>query len=417
VSRVRIVGGGLTGVLAAFEAHRLGAQDIVLHERFDQIGGVALPRMAGGQELREGCIYFGPQGDPIRALLEAHGLEFEDFENSFGSVSKGPDGALTFVQDFGGPALATGELELKPVVGESLAGRIGAYPEEIAEPLARYCQWHLGTSLDEAHESAVVPMAANRVFPIGPDVAQVAARKQADPLHDELYAIPRTLWGRTSNLAASLPRDGFIPFFARCRRALEGLGVRICETSLVSPRQALVEQEDDDVLVWAANPMPLFKAAGVQAPKLIKKSFATYVFRAGRGTGSPFYVQNFTAEGAIFRVYAYQSRGETLVLAECVREAGEDELRGQIGLLLSGFEGRRLELGELIDARVGPRWVYQSMDAVRRLAELRGVLAGRMGAGFVPGAWEAYAKGEKFAQVNAGLALALQAPVAEAAVA
>ncbi len=83
MTKVRIVGGGLTGILAAFEAHRLGCRDIELHERFDRLGGVALPREAHGLELREGCIYFGPRTDPIRRLLEWHGLAFEEFEHGF----------------------------------------------------------------------------------------------------------------------------------------------------------------------------------------------------------------------------------------------------------------------------------------------------------------------------------------------
>src|SRR6185503_20163770 len=105
MSRVRIVGGGLTGILAAFQAHRLGARHIELYERFDQLGGVALPQVSGGREMREGCVYFGPQGDTIRSLLEDHGAEFEDFDNRFGSVSPGSSNPV-HVQNFGGPALA-----------------------------------------------------------------------------------------------------------------------------------------------------------------------------------------------------------------------------------------------------------------------------------------------------------------------
>ena len=87
--RVRIVGGGLTGILAAFQAHRMGARDIELYERLDRLGGIAQPDTVEGCDMREGCIYFGPEGDPIRALLEDHGAEFEEFDNRFGSVSSG----------------------------------------------------------------------------------------------------------------------------------------------------------------------------------------------------------------------------------------------------------------------------------------------------------------------------------------
>lgn len=404
--RLRIVGGGLTGILAALKAHDLGCREIDLYERFEDLGGVARPRQADGLEVRDGCIYFGPRSDAMRGLLEAHGLQFEDFDNRFGSVSPGRDGDVV-THDFGGPALSTASAQLTPPIGDSLRDRLAAYPEDIAQALARYCEWHLGPVMSEAHESAAIPLAINRVFPLGLAVDDIAAGKRADPLQDELYAIPRGLWGWRNNVTASLPRDGFQAFFAQCRTRLEQLGVRVHDTSLVSPRQLLSEPTPGEAVVWAANPMPLFKVAGLSAPSLIKKNFATYAFKVSYGGPLPFYVQNFTARGAVFRLYLYETRGQVVVLAECVREADEAELRGEIASLMTGFDGAGLRIGEQIGASVGPRWIYQSVDAMRKLAELRTVFSRSMGPAFIPGAWEPYAKAEKFAEVNAGLCAAL----------
>lgn len=404
--KVKIVGGGLTGILAAFEAHRLGARDIELHERFDRLGGVALPEERHGLELREGCIYFGPKTDPIRSLLETYGQPFVEFENRFGSVSPADQGEPVRTIDFGGPAFACANTKVTTPAGPSLADRIGAYPAEIAEPLARYAKWHLDGNLTEAHESAAIPMAINRVFPLGADVAALAEAKRNDPLSNELLAIPRAQWGHTNNLFASLPDGGFPTFLRRCERTLRQLGVKISERSLVSPRQALAAHGKDEVLVWAANPTPLFKALDVRTPNLLPKSFATYIF-AARWTGPrPFYVQNFTAEGCCFRVYVYETAGRTLVTAECVKEADATDLRYEVHRLLKGFDGD-LALGELLCTAIKPRWIYHSVDAIAQLRLLRGVAASRMGASFVPGAWEPYAKAEKFAEVNASLAAAL----------
>ncbi|MET0275058.1 MAG: FAD/NAD(P)-binding protein [Phenylobacterium sp.] len=392
MTRVRIVGGGLTGILAAFEAHRLGCRDIELHERFDRLGGVALPRESHGLELREGCIYFGPKGDPIRELLEWHGLAFEDFDNRFASLS--PGGVVT--EDFGGPAIASRDLALTAPTGTSLADRLRCYPAAIEAELNRYCRWHLGCWLDEVHESAAIPLAINRVYPVGADLTALAEAKRKSPLADELCAIPRGLWGRTANLTAALPRDGFPAFFQACRRVLAGLGVAIHESALVSPRNAVAEHRPGEVLVWAANPTPLFKTLGVATPKLLPKTFHCHVFKARWAGPKPFYVQNFTAEGSVFRAYAYQSRGETLVTAECVAESAD--VRREVGRLLPG-----VELGEQLSTSVQPRWIYHSMEAMKQLKALHAALPH----GFVAGAWEPYSKAEKFAQVNASLAQAL----------
>lgn len=407
--RVRVVGGGLTGILAALKAHDLGCREIDLHERFDDLGGVARPRDAHGLELRDGCIYFGPQGDAMRGLLEDHGVLFETFENRFGSVSADQDGRHIVTHEFGGPAVPTTGLGCLPQVGHRLSDRLRTYPADISEVLTRYCQWHLGPVLDEVHESAATPLAINRVFPLGPVIQDIEASKRSDALQDDRYGLPRNLWGRKANATASLPRDGFAAFFAHCRTRLERLGVRVHDTSLVSPRQLLSEPKPGETVVWAANPMPLFKVAGVHPPQLIKKTFATYAFKASYGGALPFYVQNFTATGTIFRVYLYQTRGQVVLLAECVSEADQVALRSEIRRLMAGFEGSSLELGCQIGATVGPRWIYQSVDAMRQLLDLRANFARTMGDAFIPGAWEPYSKAEKFAQVNAGLRAALDA--------
>ena len=409
MSRVKIVGGGLTGILAAFQAHAMGATDIELHERFDNLGGVALPDVRNGLEMREGCIYFGPSTDPIRALLEAHGLEFQNFDNRFGSLSPGD----IYIEDFGGPGFACADITLTAPVGPSLADRLDCYPAALRDPLVRYAHWHLGCDLSTVHESAATPLAINRSYPVGADLETLSQAKKTDPLANELLAIPRHLWGHTNNLQASLPVGGFPALLRGCRRALETIGVAIHERDLVSPRQALAEHTGE-ILVWAANPTPLFKAAGVTVPRLLPKSFATYTFEA-RWTGAlPFYVQNFTAEGSCFRVYIYESGGKTLLTAECVAEDGGDELSWDIHRLLKGFEGD-LTLGDLLAASIKPRWIYHTVDAIERLTQLRATLGERMGPAFVPGAWEPYAKGEKFVEMDGALAAALGVSKAKAA--
>lgn len=406
MSKVRIIGGGLTGILAAFQAHRLGARDITLHERFEALGGVALPRTDHGIEQRDRCIYFGPKGHPVRSALEYNGLAFEDFENRFGAVSPTPCGDIAITHDFGGPALPTRGLELNPPVGDSLTDRLRSYPHDIAQTLTRYCQWHLGTWLDEVHASAVTAMGVNRIFPLGPDIVEIAAAKRAEPLYDDLYGLPRALWGRLDNVTASLPRGGFAHLFAQCRRELEALGVTVHTNSLISPQQALAERRPGDTLVWAADPTPLFKPFGMEPPKPVAKSFATYLFKAKYGGPQPFHVRNFTATGAVFRIYIYESRGQTLCLAECVREAGDAELRREIHRLMSSFGGSCLSLAEQVAVNVGPR-TYLSMDAVRKLKALRATARRAMGDAFVAGGWEQLDRTQRFAEVNSGLAAAL----------
>lgn len=407
---VRIVGGGLTGILAAFEAHRLGAREIVLHERFDDLGGVARTRNTRGLELREGAIYFGPPGDEMVALLQDQGVAFDVFENRFGSVSPGAT-APVLTDDFGGPALRSAELGLAPY-GDSLTSRLAAYPQPIRDSLIRYAEWHLGPSaVETADESAAIPLAINRVALVGHDPAAIVALKSADPLYDELYGVPRGQWGRVTNSLATLPRGGFAHMFDQCRARLLDLGVRIETASLISPRETLLADRDREVVVWAANPTPLFKPLGLKPPSLIRKSFAAYSFQTDWTGPLPFYVQNFTAEGAVFRVYLYETGGQAVVTAECVRECDNGALRRELAKLTEGWGA--LTVGGLLGVSVQPRWIYHTIDALRSLQALRAAAAQRLGGSFVAGAWEPYGKTAKYREVRDALDLALIAePIA-----
>ncbi|HEY9218027.1 MAG TPA: NAD(P)-binding protein [Phenylobacterium sp.] len=407
MGKVRIVGGGLTGIVAAFQAHRLGCRDIELFEQYDQLGGALLPRTDHGLELRQTRHYFGTRGDPLRDLLEWNGVRFEDVDNRFGSVSPGPGGEFIYTENFGGPALAAHQTALVDPTGESLADRLRAYPPEIEQALAKYCQWSLdGVWLDEVHVSSAEPLGLRRVYPRASDTTTLAELKRADDQYDALYGLPRHLWGRTHGGQAALPRDGFAAMFAEAGRALAGLGVKIHLGSMISPREAIASCRADEPLVWATSPRPLFKAMGMAAPKAINKTFATYVFRAKTDT-APFWLQNFTAKGAVFRLSTYESRGETLLTAECVAEAGDNELRREIRKLMAGFGG--VDLKEQIDASVQSRPIYTSMAEAKALRTLQTKLGQQVGPAFIAGCWQAERMEDAFVRLAA--ALEPQAPV------
>ena len=249
-------------------------------------------------------------------------------------------------------------------------------------------------------------MAINRIFPAQADVDALAEAKRSDPLADELFGIPRSLWGYSRNVKASVPKGGFAELFRQCRAALEAIGVRIHDRNLATPKKVLSETAGDEILVWAASPMPLFKAVGIATPSAPAKQFATYTFDVEWSGAAPYYVQNFIPEGSCWRIYFYPSGGSTLLTAECVAEVDRATLEREMHRMLAGFEGE-LSVGELLHSAIKPRWIYHSVETMDRLAELRSALKARTGGRFVTGAWEVYAKGEKFRDVEAELQAAL----------
>lgn len=407
-TKIRIIGGGLTGMLAAFEAHRLGARDIELHERHEQLGGQAWPRQFHGLEVRETPLAFGAPGDPIRTLFETNGLAFEDFENHRGAVSPAPGRDIAHIRDFPGPALRARDLTLSPLQGESLADRLRAYPSDISHALSAYCQWSLGAWLDEIHADAAVALGVDRVYPIGADIADLAAMKRADPVADSLYGIPAPLWGRLANLTASTPRDGIQAFLMRAHQALVRLGVKVCATQMVAPHAVLDGRDPGEIVVWAAEPAALFRPLGLTAPTGAPRRMASYVFKARYGAAAPVEVRNFTAQGAIATLRFYESRGQSLVAADCIAEIGDSELRREIHRLMAGFCGSSLQLGESVGMAITPRWDCPTVDTVQKLKALRTTLARTQGPTFVAPVWEAQRPTDRLAALSQSLAGALQ---------
>jgi len=414
-TKVRIVGGGLTGVLAALQAHSLGWRRIELHERFGELGGSDLPRLDHGLELRGRPCRFGGPGDPVRALLESHGLAFEDAENRAGSVSPTPCGDVAAVHDFAGPALRARQIALSARTGESLADRLRAYPADIAQPLTRYLQWRLGAWLDEVHAAAAVGLGVDQVFPTGGVVADLALARRACALHAELYAIPRALCGRLDDTVVGVPSGGFTGLFAGARRALERLGVSVRLDSLVAPGQALADHAPGDALVWTADPAPLFALAGIEAPRQMGRSLATHVFKARYAGPVPFVLRNFTAQGAVCEIHLYESRGQVLLTARCVTETSDADLRREIHRLMSSFGGASLHLGEQMLSTVGPQESCLTIDGARKLKAMRIGLQRRFGAGFIDTGWICAHENERLASIATGLDQAREAPETVAA--
>lgn len=378
MARVRIIGGGLTGILAAFEAHRLGAREIVLEDALDRLGGWSLPRVSHGAELRDGEFAFGPAHDPIRQALEWRGVAFDEVDLHEGAISPSPSGPRA---SWGaGPVLAAETTTVAEAAApETLNDILRAYPRAAADPLAQYCQWRLGVWLDQVHASAAPALGLNQVR-LAP-ISETAAANVSTPRR------------------GALPRDGLNGLFAQASRALARIGVEIRLHSLVSPREAAHACAEGETVVWAVDPMPLFDLAAQKAPKprLIGERVASYIFRARLEAPLPLTVRNYTAEGKVSALRVYQSRGETLVSVECVDEVGDECLRAEILRLLAPFARRPMILDACVLTNMRTRFACPSVEAVQRLDRLEAELAHRHQGRFILAGWESADAGARIA--------------------
>lgn len=380
MTTVRIVGGGLVGVLAALEAHRLGAREIILHERHPDLGGSLKPRLFHGLELRDQLCLFGDRTDPMRQLLAWRGVVFEEFENAGAAVFPGPGGEPAGGRAFAGFGRMGETARVLRPEAETLADRLRACPPALQGALSRYAQWRLGAWLDQVH-GAVAESLAIAPSPGAP--------------------IPGA-----GGLAA-LPRGGFAHLFEAAGRALTEDGVEVKTGSLASPRELIALARGGEVVVWTAEPDALFPLVDRPPVRPLADRRSAYVFRTQHGGPAPFVVQNFTACGTVARVALYTTRGETLALVECIAEAPEAEVRRQAQRLAGLSGGEPLSLGERLAQTVRARGDGISMDTARTLAQLRAGLARDFGSRFVLARREITDLASRFRALSVDLSQAL----------
>lgn len=404
MSILHIVGGGLSGLTAALMAYDQGWRDIRLYERSDAIGGVAQSRMANGHEIRTGTIYFADDRDAQLQLLRRYGLNFEPFENRFGSVSV-VDGKDHFQSGFGSPVVTAADADIALTPGEmkSLQDRFNRYPAQIAHRLTAMARWHLEADPATLDKDVAIPMAINQVIVADADIDTMKQFKRHDVLYDELYGLPRDAWGYTANATAHLPVGGFPRLFDDMRRVLSNLNIAVCDRSLITPKIAHDLMTRGERVYWSANPMPLFPHAGMKAPHLQRADFHVVSLTCRYGLNAPFYIQNFTCEGAIFRLYAYPTATASIVTLECVRPANESDLRLEAKRLVADTPIADLLTGDVVLEERQPRLLFHTVETVTALGVLRNHMAERYGAAFVAGGWEQYAKAAKYAALQTAL--------------
>ena len=218
-------------------------------------------------------------------------------------------------------------------------------------------------------------------------------------------------------LRGATPRDGLNGLFSAASRALARLGVQIRLHSLVSPRDAALSRTADDIVVWAADPLPLFDLTIQPRPRLIGERVASYVYRARIEAPLPLTIRNYTAEGKISALRVYESRGETLVSIECVDEVGDAELRAEALRLLGPFARRPMILEACLLTNMRTRFTCPSTDAVNRLARLEGEFDRLHKGRFLVAGWESADASARISALADRLGAAMGAGAAVSAVA
>lgn len=398
--RIAIAGGGITGCLTALYARTLGAE-VTVYESSAELGGVLRDIDIDGQKFFNGCQYL--EDGLEDALIPALYSQLYRFSHEYGSYTRLQEDIPRIIDDCAQPALGGhATLELAATIHGTAAERLRAY----GSPGAQIRQWASGFGqLESLDWRCLVPMQLSRVY--FPDDAEALQSKAADPVADQLLAIPRRKRCPGAEVeSALLPAAGFSAFFAIMDQLMRSSGI---EVQLNAPLKIRMEGDSPklyvrqsiqryDKLVWASNPVPLLDAVtGVrlQTPGVPMQLVMGY-FEAAPWS-KPYYWQIFDKESPVVRIYLYQLGGRACFSVEAFDRPVDDwasalaPLFDQLGLgwtfHISSTERQK-------------RHVNFSREEYALIESLSPRLAAR---DIIPGGWNRYGRKQKMAVIRSHL--------------
>ncbi len=343
-----VVGAGSTGLIAA-SLMATDYEHILIFESSSQFGGVTKDIEGPGQRtFYSGCQYL---------LLDYLPADYDfsnllTFEHRYGSITKVDDNLL-FKNDFSGPTFPDSWFELDKVVEKdaidfenlSLRSRVSLYPPQIQNLLIGFISRVFpDETLDQFSSCSAASLGISRVTALQ-DEMDLVQKKSQSFVWDQLYGVPRSSLGIKFETAA-VPKFGFSTFwgeffeqiYSKTKISLE-LGVKVNRVDTM---------EDDRMVsasakIWTADPrFPVRHFARSRLESKTNNKYVTGIFIIDyEGPSVPYYINVFSKEGIITRIYIYELQDELKITLESVAPFKSiKEVRDEITPLLESAQIR-----------------------------------------------------------------------------
>lgn len=405
-----VVGGGITGCATALDLTRLGFR-VTLYEAKQELGGILRDIECDGAWYFNGCQYLRTEQTWHKALPDAlrqHLYRFAHYNGTHTDLGFG----TVLHEDFEAPVFdvpANGLADLDACQKcSTLADRMRCYPPAIGEAVLGWLR-HLGVDPEAIDAGNAHNVQLGRLYLRGSD-AEINALKANSPVVDDLLGLPRMVRGAPRPIG-SLPVNGYNAFFDVFAAILAEAGVRVRTGQPIVPRfedstaslKLRGEMLRPDLIVWAANPIPVIAAAGLGR---LDDPVVNITVSAGSIYGSglpddPRYIQVYSTDSPVTRIFSYPREGGHCVTIEHMPDARSlPELQAHVQEICCSFYGDvRIEIAVQQSQR---RHIFFSPADHARFDAFRDLCTARY-VNFVDGAWESYARDTKINTISSTL--------------
>lgn len=341
-----IIGAGSIGLIAAsYMAPKLNS--VTIFESSSKIGGVTKDLECGhGNLFFAGCQYL--QMDYLPSDYDYKNLQI--FEHRYASITD-IDGFYLFKKDFAGPAFPDSWFEYKKInirndldiATCSLKTRLSCYPPNIQSFLINlFSIFYPGESLDIFSSSSAEILGFGRITAVHEEMDLILMKEQS-VIMDQLYGVPRNRLGVKFETVA-LPKLGYSNFWIDFLEQLKQksqiileLGVKISHIPSIFDFRL----ESTRVNLWTGDPRyPVRNFTQSRLDSKTSKKYLTGIsISSFTGPTVPYYINIFSLNSTITRIYIYQLYDELKISIESrVPYKNLREIEEEIMPLLSSAE-------------------------------------------------------------------------------
>lgn len=315
MKKLGVIGGGITGCITALHAVKKG-YEVTLFEKDKILGGILKDTKFNEDIFFNSCQYFNPEEPWYKEYIQNE-FNFKIFDHEKGSYTNIFDNEV-FSNQVPNPTYDK-KLNLSEVFKqenfnkkESLSERLNCYPEIVSKSIKK---WIDGHEVDSNHLSWDHPngFACGRVF-FDKHIEEIKILKKKFPFLDKILCLPDRYRDIDLSISkVSVPKNGFNDFFDNLKIYLEKNNVKLNMATVIKPiweKNNLTISCNGkkylfDKIFWSGNPTGLIKSYGLPLLDSLNISSRNLHFNLKGKLKNNFYLQIFSKDHPISRVYFY----------------------------------------------------------------------------------------------------------------
>ena len=310
--KIIIVGGGITGCMAALSASDMGL-DVEIYEKNNNLGGILQDISFKKDKYYRNCQYLNPHESWYKSFIQKK-FKIKNFNHIKFSINNFFNKEI-FSKGIAGLAVNR-SINLKDInfvlsSKKTMQERVKAYPKLISNKINFWLKKN-NHSISNLSSMSCDGLGLKRIFSLK-NYDKVKKIKQSESSYDDLVGLPDK-YLKSQKVLAALPDKGYNFFFKQMESELKKKNVKIYLNSIVKPiwrkNQLGLKYESknvkNDLIFWSGNPTGLIKNYGMP---LLDSDYITSKNFYSKLSGSiknNFYIQIYDLNHPVTRIFVYK---------------------------------------------------------------------------------------------------------------